>query len=208
MKTREKIVAVAVKEFNRHGSRNVTTNRLAQAAGISPGNLYYHFRNKEEIVRVIFAQIAAAFDALWQEGNSGDDVFDLFDEILTRCFSVQYQYRFFFYEISSLLHNDPLLRKQYVATQETRMESMRAFCHQLADKGFLREYRDPSVYGSARELVDFIANCWMVQADLSGRKFDRSEMRRNMVHLLEPLVRHFTPKGLGEYERLRDRWSE
>ena len=55
MKTRDKIVLAALELFNRDGERNITTNHIAAHIDISPGNLYYHFRNKQEIVREIFS---------------------------------------------------------------------------------------------------------------------------------------------------------
>lgn len=59
MKTRDKIVYAALELFNQHGERNITTNHIADHIEISPGNLYYHFRNKQEIVREIFALYSA-----------------------------------------------------------------------------------------------------------------------------------------------------
>ena len=48
--TKEAIVITAIELFNEKGTAAVSTNRIAEAMGISPGNLYYHFRNKEEII--------------------------------------------------------------------------------------------------------------------------------------------------------------
>ncbi len=58
MKTRDKIIQASIALFNEQGERNVTTNHIAAHLGISPGNLYYHFRNKEDIILSIYEEYA------------------------------------------------------------------------------------------------------------------------------------------------------
>ena len=53
MKTKDKIIATAIDLFNIHGTKAISTNHIAKEMGISPGNLYYHFRSKNDIIRSI-----------------------------------------------------------------------------------------------------------------------------------------------------------
>src|SRR5512137_3067511 len=62
--TRERILDAALVLFNADGSHAVSTRHIAARLGISPGNLYYHFGNKEEIVLCLYERIEHALDAL------------------------------------------------------------------------------------------------------------------------------------------------
>ena len=57
---RERIVVASLQLFNELGTHTVSTNHIAAHLSISPGNLYYHFANREEIIRAIFPRAAEA----------------------------------------------------------------------------------------------------------------------------------------------------
>jgi AcrR family transcriptional regulator len=103
MKTRERILATALRLFNEAGTAPVSTNHIADALGISPGNLYYHFRNKEEIIRALFEQQFAR----WDEPNTLSDermptLADL-QQIVRATFVTAWEYRFIYRELIALL---------------------------------------------------------------------------------------------------------
>jgi len=49
-KTRQKIIAAAVKLFYSEGIRRVSVDAVAEEAGITKRTLYYHFRSKDELI--------------------------------------------------------------------------------------------------------------------------------------------------------------
>ena len=60
IKTRDLILEIALILLNDKGERPVTAVELANEMNISPGNLYYHFKGKEEIVEALYAQFHAS----------------------------------------------------------------------------------------------------------------------------------------------------
>jgi len=57
--TRDLILDVALVLLNERGESVVTSVDLAHEMNISPGNLYYHFKGKEQVVEELYAQFHA-----------------------------------------------------------------------------------------------------------------------------------------------------
>ena len=53
-RTAERILLGSLALFNRFGVPNVSTTMIAADLGISPGNLYYHYPAKEELINGLF----------------------------------------------------------------------------------------------------------------------------------------------------------
>ena len=54
MNAKEKALISGLNLLNEMGAPNVSTNSIAIEADISVGNLYYHFKNKQQIVLALF----------------------------------------------------------------------------------------------------------------------------------------------------------
>ncbi|MPZ33910.1 MAG: TetR family transcriptional regulator [Rhodospirillales bacterium] len=52
-KTRARLIEVATRLFQEHGSDEVTVRRIAAAAKIEAGSIYYHFASRDQILRAV-----------------------------------------------------------------------------------------------------------------------------------------------------------
>ena len=59
---KEKIKSISLELFNSNETLSITTNHIAKSLGISVGNLYYHYKNKEEIIKDIYLQMSSEFE--------------------------------------------------------------------------------------------------------------------------------------------------
>lgn len=70
MRTRDLILDVALVLLNERGESTVTSVDLAHEMNISPGNLYYHFKGKEEVVEELYTQFHARVLVILQQITS------------------------------------------------------------------------------------------------------------------------------------------
>jgi AcrR family transcriptional regulator len=117
MKTRDKIVATALALFNAQGERNVTTNHIAAELNMSPGNLYYHFKNKEAIIREIFESYSVELLADFSPVDGENDTLVLLKRYLDCIFTLMWKYRFFYANLPQILQRDEILHTKYLVVQ-------------------------------------------------------------------------------------------
>ncbi|MCK6265250.1 TetR/AcrR family transcriptional regulator [Vibrio sp. ZSDE26] len=131
MKTRDKIVHAALELFNEHGERNITTNHIAAHIEISPGNLYYHFRNKQEIVRDIFTLYSEELIERFTPIQGQQESLVMLKHYLDSIFTLMWKYRFFYANLPEILQRDNKLHDDYILVQEklqiNLINIMRAF---------------------------------------------------------------------------------
>ena len=109
--TRNRILVTSLLLFNEHGEPNTTTNDIADEVDISPGNLHYHFRKKEQVVDALLNEFQADARRVLQtpeERPVSIDDFWVFLHLLLECTAA---YRFLFRDLESLREKYPRVGK-------------------------------------------------------------------------------------------------
>lgn len=136
MNTKDKIIQTSISLFNEHGERAISTNHIASSLGMSPGNLYYHFKNKEDIVRHIFALYRDHLSTHFKPVDKGDDAFEHLGPYLDSLFELMWRYHFFYDNLGDILARDSHLKQGYIDFQQELLEQVRNIILALRERNF------------------------------------------------------------------------
>lgn len=142
-KRSELILNVALKLFNEQGSHKVTTNHIAKAMGISTGNLYYYYKNKEHIIRELLARLIEGFDSLVHIQTEVKSVLDLITETIAATAELIYTYRFIYIELAALLARDEMFKAMYHDIKDRRASEFVLLFDFIAQRGVFRQSVTP-----------------------------------------------------------------
>lgn len=144
MKTRDRILEASLQLFNEQGERLVTTNHIAQHMGMSPGNLYYHFRNKQQIIAELFGHYEAQVDG-YLRVPEGRKLYVADKAVyLESIFRGLWEYRFLHRDLEHLLNSDEELAGRYRLFSRRCVASGQTIYQGLVEAGILCPQRtDP-----------------------------------------------------------------
>ncbi|WP_413380967.1 TetR/AcrR family transcriptional regulator [Alkalihalobacillus sp. 1P02AB] len=194
-KTKEKIIDTAIIMFNQEGTSSVSTNHMAKELGISTGNLYYHFKNKEEIIRAILEKMIQEWDSVWQVPNSNWlPSFEDLKSIIRASFQLEWKYRFFYRELIVLMKMDPLLKDRHQQIQEQRMTEQKKFFQYFIDAGVLSISQGESQVQDLLKISWIISNYWLAFLETSGEEVSEEKIEQG-IQLIMTVIQPYLNEG-------------
>jgi AcrR family transcriptional regulator len=188
--TRQRILDASLAMFNAQGEPNVTTNHIADELEISPGNLYYHFRNKDDIIEHLFGRYEERIDAaLAAPSGRLPGLEDVWLQ-LHLVFECIWDYRFLYRDLVDILSRNRRLRIRFARILRRADEQAHAVMRGLSQAGVMRA--SAAELDAAATNVLVIATFWMNYAAARGDKDEQASIRDGIVQvmmLLAPFLR-------------------
>jgi len=183
---RIKILSAALKLLNEQNSQSVTTNHIAEAAGVSTGNLYYHFKNKEEIIRTLYGQMRD------EVGFESQPLPETLCEMQSYCdyvAKVWWKYRFLRRELYFLMTRDELFAKDVVRDIRLQREKMILLLSYLREKGYI-EFAFDNMLTNIADTMMLYSHFWIPYLFIIGEEIDVHKAQI-VTQRIEELLRPF-----------------
>lgn len=206
MKTRDKIIHASLELFNEHGERSITTNHIAAHLSISPGNLYYHFRNKEDIIRSIFSLYEAHLDSGFQPYFDEPITVELLVGYFDTMFETLWKFRFMYTNLTDILSRDSELLKRYLSTQQEALNRSSSILNKLRVDGIL-DIKEDRVMPLA-DTMRMIACFWIdyKQTHSPNARITKACLYDGLLRVIMLFKAHATVDTLPTFARLEQHY--
>jgi len=148
LKTAEKILLISLDLFNSQGERNITSVDIANELDISPGNLYYHYKGKDDIINALVDSYIIKMNAIPQSTEDNED----FYKYLFYCLETMHLFRFLFQNIAEISIQYPAIN--------SKLQKLAKFQRLYLRKALSAQQQDGTLTGTSDDidlLLDIIS---------------------------------------------------
>jgi len=204
-RTAERILEVTLDLFNRFGEPNVSTTLISAELHISPGNLYYHYPAKDELINALFDRYEKALNELLQAADNVANVEDawLFFHMM---FELVWQYRFLYRDLNDLLSKNRRLETHFQYVLKNKSRAVEAVLDGMNRSSEVRIARSdlPSVATSMVVVLTYWLSYEYVREPRKALEPDQAgaTLARGAWHVLSLLTPYLEPAAREHLQRL------
>ncbi|WP_162001645.1 TetR/AcrR family transcriptional regulator [Streptomyces violaceusniger] len=193
--------------FNENGFDLVSTNQISKELEISPGNLYYYFRNKEEIASELYSQMTDEVrrNGSWDSPVTAAGVATIYVVAL----GIIQRFRFVFADSTTLMRASPSIASRHQKSLSWATDRLIALFEELRALG---HFRCPDLPGStvgrcASTTAVVFVGWWQYLGAICGERAAThthlGEGARQAFSIVEPhLTENFASEVTSEIDRI------
>lgn len=201
MKTRDRILHTSLLLFNQEGEAPQTAVDIANALEISPGNLYYHFKGKDAIIRALFGAFEDEMRVILRGAKGGVTSIEDNWVYLYIILEEIYDFRFFYRDLGVLLdrYGDLAVRFRAILAQTRR--TITRVLHDLAKSDVLQ--LDPRLEAALTDQIMMSITFWLTNDSIGNEEHDGpSLIHKTVFQVMCLIVPYMGEAGFGALSRM------
>jgi AcrR family transcriptional regulator len=204
-RTAERILETTLDLFNRFGEPNVSTTLISSELGISPGNLYYHYPAKDELINALLDRYEVAVSEVLQSSRGVTHI-EAGWSFFMRQFDLMWRYRFLYRDLNDLLCRNRHFERRFGAMVAAKLDAVKALIDGMRGAGVLRmgELEAEPIATSMVVLATYWLSFEYVRDPRNALEPSRSEaaLERGTAHVLSLLLPYLDDVQSAKLARL------
>ena len=186
MKTRDRILQTSLLLFNQEGEAPQTAVDISNALEISPGNLYYHFKGKDAIIRTLFGAFEDEMRVILRGSKGGVTSIEDNWVYLYIILEEIYDFRFFYRDLGVLLDRYPDLAVRFRALVAEKRDTITRVLHDLAESDVLQ--LDPRLKAALTDQIMMSITFWLANDSIGNEVHDGPSLIHKTVFQVMCLI--------------------
>ncbi len=181
MKTKDRILHKSLELFNELGEPNVTTLLISDELDISPGNLYYHFKSKSDILTNLFNWYEKEITSLLEVPDEPMDIEDQWF-FLHLIFENIAKYRFLYQDVVHVLQHHDNIQNRFNKIILKKKKASLTILKSLKEQGNLKA--SESEIEALCENIVLTATFWLNFAIISQQEITEDIIARGVYQVI------------------------
>ncbi|WP_109852115.1 TetR/AcrR family transcriptional regulator [Aquimarina sp. AU58] len=198
--TKQKILIKSLNLFNDSGISNVSLRAIADKAGISVGNLQYHFKKREDIIEALYFQLVEKIDSILFIKT--DDLLQSFLNISIEIFTILYEYHFFLLDFITITRKNQKIKRHYSELSKRREIEFINIVDVLIKNGVFREELLKNEYHSLFKRIEVISNFWFSSILIQADVLSKESIEQYSLLISQSIYPYLTDKAKKQYSTI------
>lgn len=201
-KTKKKILIASLDLFNEFGLLNVSQRRITEFLKISPGNLTYHFKKKEDISELLYFEFVDIIEGETKIYLKSERKMIDYAKLIENWFAYMYDYRFIFFDLTNLLRMNEKIATNYEQVIQVRASIFLKTVNNLIATKIIREAEIPKEYEHLYSRLHIVSDFYLSYQRASGKAIKKEMQTKHTAIFFHAIYPYLTQKGKQEFKAI------
>lgn len=199
MKTKDKILQMALQQFNERGIEQVSIRSISTALGISAGNLTYHYKNTDKIIYALYLQLVEELGrSIEQVISQSPDIQWLYEATAYNC-RMMWKYRFLLIDFVAISRRITDIRDHFRQLVKMRQWQIRQAINEMVELGlFIPEWQE-GMYDKYILRMIILSDAWIPDAQIHFEGQEEEIIPFYTELIVSSIQPYLTPAGQKAY---------
>ena len=198
-RTKRQILDNALELFNSLGYAQVSLREIAEMSGISPGNLTYHFKKREDLVEALYFEFIDETNQTMGRAESEQINVELLFELVKNMMQIRMKYQFLTHDMSSIAAEKTNIKIHYAQVLVHRKTGVLAIIRKLQDAQLLRASELEHEYENLYERIEILSTYWLSSLLLKDLALNQEVLSSYFQAMIQAIYPYLTIKGKTQW---------
>lgn len=201
-KTKDKILKSTRELLNKRGLSGVSQRTIAEHLNISPGNLTYHFKKRNDIIESLYFELVEKMDTAVANISVSENLLEGLYEMTRVTMEQFYEYRFLFLDFIQIMRENQSIKMHYMQLLKLREEQFIGLLQMLVKCGSMRkeEFSNEHLFLLKRMMI--VGDFWLASAELNEHKIDKNQIKEYLEMSCLAIYPYLTDVGKQQYAKI------